>query len=217
MDDVNAWVSKGRDLLERCFGSDSRNAREFAFAGVNAYPDHDAPAAWDELHAKTLNFQLKLIVNCIELLGIQAEAGRPQPAREQGEAVSDGKVFLVHGRNEGARNTVARFLEGLDLQLVILQEQADKGRTVIEKFLDHSSEVGFAVVLLTADDRGGPKDGEYEDQSYRARQNVWLELGFFIGKLGRPRVCALWEEGVEIPSDYRGVLFVPSTKRALGN
>jgi predicted nucleotide-binding protein len=147
----------------------------------------------------------------LELLQIDTESQQP-PVHDAGANQPKQRVFLVHGQNDAVREKTARFLEHLDLGLVILQEQADKGRTVIEKFLDHSSEVGFAVVLLTADDRGGPRDGKYEDQRFRARQNVWLELGFFIGKLGRQHVCALCEEGVEIPSDYHGVLFVPLDK-----
>lgn len=140
-------------------------------------------------------------------VGDRGVCGGPRAAHEQREHQKGNNIFLVHGRNEAARDKVARFLQKLEISLIILDEQADKGRTVIEKFLDHSAEVGFAVVLLTADDRGGPRDGKYEDQQYRARQNVWLELGFFVGKLGRSRVCALCEEGVEIPSDYKGVLF----------
>jgi predicted nucleotide-binding protein len=69
--------------------------------------------------------------------------------------------------------------------------------------------VHFAVVLLTADDRGGTMKTAYDAQKPRARQNVILELGFFLGKLGRKRVCAIYQEGVEIPSDYSGVVFVP--------
>jgi predicted nucleotide-binding protein len=64
------------------------------------------------------------------------------------------------------------------------------------------------VILLTGDDRGGMWKASYEEQKPRARQNVILELGFFLGKLGRERVCALYQPGVEIPSDYSGVLFV---------
>jgi predicted nucleotide-binding protein len=95
----------------------------------------------------------------------------------------------------------------LDLNLIILHEQPNKGRTIIEKFQDYS-DVAFAIVLLTADDRGGIADSQYDSQSLRARQNVIFELGYFIGKLGRNRVCALYSEGVEIPSDYSGVLFI---------
>ena len=78
---------------------------------------------------------------------------------------------------------------------------------VIEKFEDHASEVGFAVVLLTADDVGSAKGAA--SQNPRARQNVVLEFGFFIAKLGRNRVVALYESDVELPSDLNGVLYKP--------
>ena len=115
------------------------------------------------------------------------------------------KVFVIHGHDEAARETVARFLERLGLEPVILHEQANKGRTIIEKFEDHA-DVAFAVVLLTPDDIGGLNDGQLELRS-RARQNVILELGFFLGKLGRQRVCPLVKGDVETPSDYDGVVY----------
>ena len=115
---------------------------------------------------------------------------------------------MVHGHDEGARETVARFLEKLQLECVILHEQPNKGRTIIEKFEDYA-DVAFAVVLLTPDDRGGISTGPFESQRSRARQNVLLELGFFLGALGRSHVCALYVKDVEIPSDYSGVLFLP--------
>lgn len=122
--------------------------------------------------------------------------------------LSNNRVFLVHGHNEAVMHASARFIEDLGLQAIILREQPNQGRTIIEKFVD-SSDVAFAVILLTADDRGGPATHMYDDQKKRARQNVILEMGFFLGKLGRNRVCALYEEGVEVPSDYHGVLFIP--------
>ena len=114
------------------------------------------------------------------------------------------KVFVVHGHDEGAREAVARFLERLEFEAIILHEQANQGRTVIEKIEAHG-EVGFAVVLLTPDDEGSSiKDGKPQS---RARQNVVLELGYFIGRLGRSRVCALKRGDVEIPSDFGGVVY----------
>ena len=115
------------------------------------------------------------------------------------------KVFVVHGRDEYAQETVARFLEKLDLEPVILHEQPSKGRTIIEKFEDHA-DVAFAVILLTPDDLGGLNDGQPELKP-RARQNVILELGFFLGKLGRQGVCSLVKSDVETPSDYDGVVY----------
>ena len=115
------------------------------------------------------------------------------------------KVFVIHGHDEAAREMVARFLEKLGLEPVILHEQANKGRTIMEKFENHA-DVGFAVVLLTPDDMGGLRD-EQPELNPRARQNVILELGFFLGKLGRQRVCPLVKGDLETPSDYEGVVY----------
>lgn len=115
------------------------------------------------------------------------------------------KVFIVHGHDDGAREMVARFLERIGLEAIILHEQANQGRTIIEKVVAHS-DVGFAVVLLTPDDEGCAKGGVPEP---RARQNVLLELGYFIGRLGRDKVCALKRGTLEIPSDFAGVVWEP--------
>ncbi|MDP3062148.1 MAG: fructose 1,6-bisphosphatase, partial [Chloroflexota bacterium] len=105
------------------------------------------------------------------------------------------KVLVVHGRSAGPREMVARFLEHLRLEPVILDEQPNLGQTIIEK-LERLSDVDFAVVLLTPDDGG------------RVRQNVLLEWGFCLGRLGRRRVSALYWEGVELPSDAFGLLYI---------
>lgn len=115
------------------------------------------------------------------------------------------KIFIVHGHDEGAREAVARFLLQLGLEPIILHEQANRGRTVIEK-VEAQGDVSFAVVLLTPDDEGCVKGGTPEP---RARQNVLLELGYFIGRLGRENVCALKRGTVEIPSDFAGVVWEP--------
>jgi len=116
------------------------------------------------------------------------------------------KCFIVHGRDEARKFEVARFIENdLNKRTVILHEQPNKGRTIIEKFEDFSK-VDFAVALWTADDVGKLK-GEVEHKN-RARQNVIFETGFFIGKLRRENVIVLYEDGVEIPSDYSGIIFI---------
>lgn len=120
---------------------------------------------------------------------------------------SKDKVFIIHGHDEGTKEKVARFLEGIDLKPIILHEKPDEGQTIIEKFEKHSLDVGFAIALLTPDDVGNSRLNK-ENLNYRARQNVILELGFFMGKLGRKRVCALLGKDVEIPSDYSGVLYI---------
>jgi len=117
------------------------------------------------------------------------------------------KVFLVHGHDNEAKETMARFLVRLDLQPIILHEQPSEGRTIIEKFENYSQDVAFAIVLLTPDDLGSSAS-DAANLRKRARQNVIMELGYFIGRLGRSRVCAVHKGGVELPSDYQGVLYV---------
>jgi len=120
--------------------------------------------------------------------------------------VKSREIFIVHGHNSGIKETVARFLEQLKLVAIVLHEQANGGRTIIEKFEDHSK-VGFAVVLATDDDLGR-QSGETVLKP-RARQNVILELGYFIGALGRKNVCVLHKKGVDLPSDMLGILYIP--------
>mgnify|MGYP006268157583 CR=1 FL=1 len=119
-------------------------------------------------------------------------------------------IFLVHGHNEEMKQGTARFLEKIGLKPIILHEQPNRGRTIIEKFTDYAN-VGFAVVLLSADDVAFEKSESANHGKLRARQNVILELGFFLGKIGRQNVVVLHEqvENFEIPSDYQGVLYEP--------
>jgi predicted nucleotide-binding protein len=120
-----------------------------------------------------------------------------------GAKLESRRVFLVHGHDDGSREAVARFLERIQFEPIILHEQANRGRTVIEKVEAHG-DVKFAVVLLTPDDEGGLKG---ETLQPRPRQNVLLELGYFIGRLGRANVCALKVGDMELPSDFGGVLW----------
>ena len=120
--------------------------------------------------------------------------------------VDNQSVFLVHGHDEAAKHTTARFLEQLHLRAVILSERPDEGRTVIEKF-ERNSDVGFAVVLMTPDDMGYQRGMEDQPRP-RARQNVILELGYFVGRLTRARVAVLYKGSVELPSDYHGVIYI---------
>ncbi|CAA9307794.1 MAG: hypothetical protein AVDCRST_MAG68-991 [uncultured Gemmatimonadetes bacterium] len=115
------------------------------------------------------------------------------------------KIFIVHGHDGEARESVARYLGMIGFDPIILHEQANRGRTIIEK-VEANSDVGFAVVLLTPDDEGNKKG---EPAEPRVRQNVLLELGYFIGKLGRDRVCALRRGTVDIPGDFAGVVWTP--------
>lgn len=117
------------------------------------------------------------------------------------------KVFVVHGRDDGIKHQVARFIERLGIDAVIMDEQPNRGQTLIEKF-EANADVAYAVVNLTPDDVGGLAGSSLEEQRRRARQNVIFELGYFAGKLGRGKVCALYDPSVEMPSNYQGVTYI---------
>ena len=113
----------------------------------------------------------------------------------------------MHGHARAIRHEVVRVLErGTGREVIVLHEQPNAGRTIVEKFEDHAADASFAVALLTADDQGGVRTGS--DVHLRGRQNVVFELGFFFGKLGRQRVAVLLEENVEKPSDIDGLVYI---------
>ena len=126
---------------------------------------------------------------------------------QRDELINTNKVFVVHGRDHETKLKVVRLLEKLELETVILEEQTNEGRTIIAKFEQEAQEVSFAVVLLTPDDEGRLQ-GEEAEPKPRARQNVILELGYFIGHLGRNRVCVLTTGDVDRPTDYDGVMYI---------
>ena len=108
-------------------------------------------------------------------------------------------VFVVHGHDEEMKQAIARTLSRLGLQPIILHEQPNQGKTLIEKF-ERSADVQFAVILHAPDDMGYVKTASADHAQARPRQNVILELGYFVGKLTRERVFALKREGdLELP------------------
>jgi predicted nucleotide-binding protein len=122
-------------------------------------------------------------------------------------APSEGPIFVVHGRARAALHEAVRALErGTNREVIVLHEQPNAGRTILEKFEDHADRASFAVVLLTADDEGGTRSDN--DVNLRGRQNVIFELGFFFGRLGRKRVAVLLENGIEKPSDIDGLVYI---------
>lgn len=114
------------------------------------------------------------------------------------------KVFIVHGHDNALKQEVARMVEKQGLEAIILSEQANRGKTIIEKFEEHS-DVGAAICLFTGDDYGKAKDATSEN--LRARQNVVFEAGYFMGKLGRENVIIVADKNLELPSDMQGVVY----------
>jgi hypothetical protein len=183
---AQAICDRSNETYREIFGPDSLQARE-ARATTTAFYDLNA----DDWHEERKWFS--------------ASSGVPAVADP-----ASGSVFLVHGRDSQAKNEVALVLARAGLEVTILHEQPNGGRTIVEKFEDHAGAAAFSVVLLTPDDVGGPVGGQ---MTPRARQNVVGEMFWFAGKLGRKRVCALLKGDVEIPSDFAGLVYTDMDDR----
>jgi predicted nucleotide-binding protein len=206
--EYEAWRTTLHDLLQQALGKPNETVDSIISAG-NCYAgsfgggdDQDE----DQERRQRLGELIHYLDSAIEQLNIRLST-HPQTAPSTTAALKNA-VFLVHGHAEMIREKTARFIESkLGLKALILAEENSGGDTVIEKLERYAAEVDYAVVLLTADDRGGKKDSAPESYEFRSRQNVIFELGFFIAKLGRERVFLLYEKGVERPSDIAGVVY----------
>ncbi len=150
--------------------------------------------------------RLEELIESLEEKREEPEAEQPGTPPLAKSTPNSHRVFVVHGRDVAAKEQVRTFLSKLALEPVILSEQPNQGQTVIEKF-EGNADVDFVVVLFTPDDTGNLANSSSEPRP-RVRQNVIFELGFFVGKLGRKKVCVLHKGSIEIMSDYHGIAYV---------
>lgn len=213
-DTLNAIRQEAEMIIKMIFGEGS--SYRDSLNSANFYP-MVAPVE-EEFKRKTWNSGQRSLINTFNTMKREIELSS-EIVEENGEIPKDemktdelfDKVFLVHGHDESMKQAVARTTERLGLNAIILGEQDDEGLTVIEKFEKYATECNYAVVLLSPDDIGYSRKEEQQTNNYRARQNVILELGYFIGKLGRSNVLTLVKDDpsgpLELPSDIAGVLY----------
>jgi predicted nucleotide-binding protein len=208
--DYYTWDEYNAALLERLF-TDDRAKKQYTSWGAMAIYERAFHVEVQEFR-EDVDDKCRRLQSVIDRLELADEpitsaapaqiVGFPMPL----PADANSKVFLVHGHDQALKESVARFLERLDLVPVILHEQPNRGKTIIEKFEAHGGGVAFAVVLLTPDDLGGPATGGRTNP--RPRQNVVFELGYFFGRLGRDRVAAILPATVEKPTDIDGLVYI---------
>lgn len=143
-----------------------------------------------------------------DLLGLKP--GNAAPATGVPKAAVNNKVFVVYGHDEQARARLDAMLRRWGLDPLILDQLPSEGQTIIEKLEKYTGEARFGVVLATPDDEGYRRN-HADEKALRARQNVVLELGMLLSKLGRPRVAILLQqqENMERPSDIQGLIYIP--------
>jgi predicted nucleotide-binding protein len=191
---IKRWQLEVEAFLREAIGSDV----------LARFRGHDCPNKYDALAAQT--GYLNALV-CEFRQTSESKSENVQGISDKTiDLIHSKKVFVVHGHDNEEKEKVSRFIEKVGLKAIVLHEQPNEGSTVVEKFERHS-DVAFAVILLTPDDMAYNANAP-ENIRPRARQNVVLELGYFLGKLGRSRVCVLRKGGFEIPSDIQGVLYI---------
>jgi len=207
---VDGFKKRAIMIIKKIFGETSdyvKNISDVRFSPSITYSGMD-----NTTYVSTYNSGRKKVLTIISVMieDLQLTARFEKTSKGMEEVELSNKIFIVHGHNEAMKQSAARFLEKFKFEAIILHEQANQGKTIIEKFAIHS-DASFAIVLLSADDLGFSKDAEAKNAKLRARQNVIFELGYFLGKLGRERVVVLHEsaDNFEFPSDYQGVVYIP--------
>lgn len=199
------WVEYVQEVLKHAFTEpDNEYLKEFTDAGVSLIIVSGTDYIQEE--RDEINDKITCLESLIKRLPLIPSAIDNGQENKNTTDVSSKKVFIVHGHDSLARTEVELLVNKLGYEPIVLFKQASGGKTIIEKLEDETQRAAFAIVLYTACDMGRAKDTETE--SPRARQNVVFEHGYLCAKLGRNKVCALVEQGVEQPSDLAGVIYI---------
>lgn len=215
--DYSKWDSFNDELLKQSFNTEEI-AKEYSFWGVAALSLTE-PSLGEKISDTYKDIDRKIhrldsISERLELIPLDEsirDAAELSEKSFDSKKVKSNKVFVVHGRDEISKTSLEVFLHEIGLEPVVLHRQADEGLTIIEKFEKHS-DVGYAFILLTPDEVAylASEDTLSDDdrnKEYRARPNVIFEFGYFVGKLGRSRVCCLHTGRTTLPSDVSGMVY----------
>jgi predicted nucleotide-binding protein len=119
------------------------------------------------------------------------------------------RVFISHGRATDWRE-VQMFIErDIDIKTLELAQEPNKGLTVLGKLAEAAENCDSAVIVMTGDDTDS-------DGQVRARENVMHEIGYFQGKYGLSRIVLLHEDGVNMPSNIHGLVYLSFPKGLVG-
>ncbi len=205
--DRDRWHSYNLDMLASWFDGTGPLNEYNVGTGALIFSPETYFQQIESLHRniESSNNRLRSILEKLELYE-EASSTTPRAAPEP-HAPTGRDVFIVHG-HAGREYEVSHVVLEMGLKSVILKEEINRGSpTLIEKLEREANRSGYAIVIFTADDFG--RSVKEADDKPRARQNVVLELGFFIAKLGRDRVTILHDPSVEVPSDFGGVTYYP--------
>lgn len=109
----------------------------------------------------------------------------------------ENQLYFVHSKDTKPTQEAIDYLKSEGYSLVILKNLSGAGTTIIDE-IESNLDINYAVVILNPDG----VDANYPNQ------NILLELGIFIGHLGRKNVSALCEPNTILPLDYHGFEYI---------
>lgn len=191
------WHTKTKRLLARLFGDNSDEYNEFkkTIFTLGVYSLGTPVERFISACKRDLEKTRSVFKGYIEDL-------KDDETTSKNSVIKTNSIFLVHGHDGELKQEVARMIEKQGIKAIILSEQTNQGKTIIEK-LEENRDVSAAICLFTKDDLCISGNNE----TRRARQNVVFETGYFIGKLSRKNVICICEKDVELPSDMDGVVY----------
>lgn len=200
-----AWETRCHGIIEKLFGKGSAQ-----FNAMQKSIKTEVIGWGRDRFEQKRNYIIGTLNNALEVMEDDT-FNELKPGKAEAPGLLSNKVFVVHGHDEISKTSLEIFLKEIGLDPVVLHRQADEGQTIIEKFEKHS-DVGYAFILLTPDECSylASQHDLPDDQrsiEYRARPNVIFEFGYFVGKLGRKRVCCLHKGKVALPSDVSGMIY----------
>jgi len=192
--------NRAENLASRIFGEDNPLVQEVL--GIKFADDGSQLGYAFRMGTARLRRALEMMKdeNALNVVAPMLPAGVPIASDPPANS-----VFVVHGHDLISRTAIENMLRKHGLDPIILDDKANLGATIIEKF-EAYSRVRYAVAILSADDVGCAKADR--NPKPRARQNVLFELGYFFARLGRSNVTALLTEDIEAPSDIHGVVWI---------
>jgi predicted nucleotide-binding protein with TIR-like domain len=200
------WTDSNRTWLDKALGGEV--AAEYRTASTH---HHGFSASIDPVRTlislrNAVESEISQLRSIRDRLGMWASEPDIVPSSHSSEA-SDAPIFIVHGRDTKSAESVAHTVgTATGRRTIILRDQPNMGRTLMEKFEQHAIEASYAIIVLTADDKGSLVD-EIGTRP-RGRQNVIFEMGYFYGLIGREHVSVLLQSGIEKPSDMDGIVYI---------
>jgi predicted nucleotide-binding protein len=172
------------------------------FHPIQAKPETKMMAPADAMHYSRSQIE-RLSRDIDQIFEIRANSELEQPKQEALR-----RVFITHGRSDDWRKVQAFIEKDVQLPTIELAQEPNIGRTIIEKLEDNAARCDSVVIVMTGDDVAN------EDKR-RVRENVMHEIGFFHGRYGRKSVVLMHEEGVNIPTNLAGVVYIPFPKGSI--